>query len=218
MTHHDTEPQDVLVAFILDNTASMQSIKDATISGFNEYKNSLPKDADFSLTLFNSMKTDLYPIKKVKEVNDLDSRSYQPTGNTPLYDAIMQTIHHIDDMNVEKDKILCIIMTDGEENSSQQYTREQVFNEIRDHEDIQGWDFVYLGANQDSYQVGTSMGIKAGYTQNFAATSEGVRMASGQTMNSTSDYLSSTSSPENFFDPSSNEASTSHIKKERSNT
>jgi len=158
-----------LVNFVLDETGSMQICKEATISGFNEYIKSLQSQkggaVDFTLTKFNSIKIDVVhkavPLSKVCKIN---ADTYLPDMMTPLYDAIAAAINAADTKKYKK--ILCVIMTDGEENASKEYTRDKIFNLIKEKEK-ENWTFVYLGANQDSWEVGQAIGLKKGNVINY---------------------------------------------------
>ena len=160
-----------LVAFLLDETGSMLSRKSAVLSGFNEYLLSLKKPAQkvlFSLTKFNSAKTELpYVAAPLSQVEPLTERTYQPDATTPLYDAIAATIQAAEQKDHGADRVLCVILTDGLENASQRYTLTDVLRMIREKESTKRWTFAYLGANQDAWAVGVSMGIPQQNTQPY---------------------------------------------------
>lgn len=159
--------KNVMVNFILDETGSMDGCKDATISGFNEYVDNLKRQNGkirFSLTKFNSEKIDRPFIKTpIKDVTHLSNRTYNPANMTPLYDAIGRTVKSLDK---EKGKVLCVIMTDGEENASKEYKREDIFKMIK-RKEKDGWSFVFLGANQDAWKTSQSLGMYAGNTMSY---------------------------------------------------
>lgn len=165
-----------IVNFILDHSGSMQSVREATISGFNEYLQTLKEDTknvyEFSLTLFDTETNQVTTSLPLKEVKDLSSAIYNPSGMTALYDAVCKTIAKI--KPAKGDKVLTIIMTDGEENSSKEYTQVEMKKMIEEREKEGNWTFVYLGANQDSYAVAQKYGISQGNTVNFHATSKGM--------------------------------------------
>ncbi len=154
-----------VVNFVLDETGSMEIVKQATISGFNEYLTTLrqqPGKVLLTLTKFNSGKIEtLYRAAPIADVKDLDADTYRPSNGTPLYDAVAQTIHETEKALTGmkgKPNVLCIIMTDGEENSSKEYSREKLFALIKAKES-EGWTFAYLGANRDAWEVGASIGV-----------------------------------------------------------
>ena len=177
----------ILINFVLDKSGSMDVIRDATISGFNEFKNDQAREAGtalFTLTLFDTAFTTPRQAVPVSDVPDLDHHTYVPGGMTALYDAIGHTLRLTDDYYAahKPDQILFVIMTDGEENSSREFSRERVFQMIQDRQKLADYDFIYLGANQDSYAVGASMGVAPGrmmdYAHSPAAAAEAMRRTS----------------------------------------
>lgn len=167
-----------LVNFILDQSGSMSSIKTATISGFNEYIETLKKDTksnyDFSLTLFDTNIEKRFVKRPLKELEGLNDNTFTPNGMTALYDAVCQTIDAVKREANSKDKILTVIMTDGGENSSKEFTEKDLKSRITELEKLGNWTFVFLGANQDSYLNAQKYGIAEGNTANFVASSVGV--------------------------------------------
>ena len=151
-----------LVIFLLDETGSMESYKEATINGFNEYLQSLKKDGKdtlFTLTRFNSDKIETpYSAVPISEVEELTDETYRPDAMTPLYDAIAKTVRKTEEAlkgKRSKPKILFVIQTDGLENASREHDRKAIFQMI-EAKKAEKWMFVYLGADQDAWDVGTS--------------------------------------------------------------
>ncbi|MFY4730450.1 VWA domain-containing protein [Nitrospira sp. BLG_2] len=155
-------PQPLYVTLILDETGSMQSCKGAAIAGFNQYLARLrqePAETRFTLTLFNSSKTEVrYRGVPVSAVQELDVETYRPHDTTPLYDAIGRTLSAARQEAPAEAKKLGVILTDGLENASREYTRAQVFDLIKACEQ-QGWTFLYLGADHDVWAAGESLGV-----------------------------------------------------------
>lgn len=158
----DTNPQPLYVTLILDESGSMQSCKGAAIAGFNQYVATLKQElaeTRFTLTLFNSHRTDVrYRGVPVTAVRDLDVETYRPDHGTPLYDAIGHTLTAARREAPSEAKKLCVILTDGEENQSLEYTRAKILAVIREYGN-QGWTFLYLGADHDVWAAGESLGI-----------------------------------------------------------
>lgn len=156
------QPQPLYVTLILDETGSMQSCKGAAIAGFNRYLAALraeQAETRFTLTLFNSKKTEVrYHNERPAAVSDLDVETYRPADTTPLYDAIGRTLTIARQEAAAHFKKLCVILTDGLENASKEYTRQQIFDLIKAFEG-QGWRFLYLGADHDVWAAGESLGI-----------------------------------------------------------
>jgi len=169
---------DTLLHVILDRSGSMNSIRDTTIEGYNAYLQTMQQDnkgiTHLSLTLFDSsyVTTQLHPIHKnlsVEKVPVLTRNDYQPTGGTPLYDAVGQIITQIDsDIAVMKVKpaVLVVIITDGQNTDNRGFTAGQVREMITQRSEA-GWTFVYLGANQDAWSVGQTMGLNVGNVKTY---------------------------------------------------
>lgn len=153
--------QSTLVSVILDKSGSMSSKVQDVIGGFNTYVDELKKeqsvDYRFTLTLFDTDFAEKYLNEPLSAIKPLDNVSYQPGGSTALNDAIGRTIRLISDDKPEG-KVIVVIMTDGEENSSHEYTTEAVKALIQQKEK-EGWAFVFLGASPDAWQQGAAYGV-----------------------------------------------------------
>ncbi len=180
------------VTLILDETGSMQSCKGAAIAGVNEYLKTLRQMSEpvrFTLTLFNSGKLEVrHGNVSVSQVADLTEQTYQPSQSTPLYDAIGLSLTAAGHEAQPESKKLCVILTDGLENASREYTRDGIVRLIKDQE-AKGWIFVYLGADHDAWAAGGDLGIASDNTVQFC------RRDTGRTFDrlseATSTYLSS---------------------------
>ena len=154
---------------ILDESGSMQSIKSAIISGFNELvqtvkgiQKQFPEQEHFiSFVTFNSLghKTLLFqePIDKLEPLNE---NKYQPNALTPLYDAIgincSKLQHNLAD---SKDfNVLVTILTDGEENDSKEYTGPAIKSLIEELKQ-KHWTFTYIGTDHDVEKAASSIAI-----------------------------------------------------------
>ncbi|MCW5980770.1 MAG: VWA domain-containing protein [Bryobacteraceae bacterium] len=166
--------QQILVNVILDRSGSMQSSREGTIMGYNEYLKGLRADEatsyNVSLIQFDAPeeRTDLtvcYLDTPLAEAPPLTARDYKPRGSTPLFDAIGECIHRVE---AKGRPVLTVIITDGMENASREFTLEAVKALITEKE-REGWRFVFLGANIDSYAVGGSLGVGAHSTANYMA-------------------------------------------------
>jgi hypothetical protein len=176
------EGRSILINFVLDKSGSMDAIRDATISGFNEFKNTQAAEegqAFFTLTLFDTRFNTVCKAVPMREVIDLDYESYAPDGMTALYDAIGYTMRITDDFVLanKPDQVLFVIMTDGYENASREFSRERIFQMIQDRQNLAEYEFIYLGANQDSYHASQQIGMRAGRSVDYAASDAGSREA-----------------------------------------
>lgn len=184
-TGHDTpDKQTTLVTLVLDRTGSMESSRDKIISGFNEYIETLKKTKDaeflFTLILFDKFEDEHlaldipYKAASLNDVKPLTRETYVPRGLTPLYDAIGYGIHTTEESK-GYDKVVFVIMTDGEENSSKEYSREQIFKRIEEKKGLGNWTFAFLGADQDAYAASGKIGISMGNTMSYdSADTEGI--------------------------------------------
>ncbi len=163
--------QRVLVNVILDKSGSMGSKVQDVIGGFNLYLDELAKepavDYGFSLTLFDTaveLKHQAVPLAKVAR---LDDANYRPSGNTALFDAIGNTVQTVATGGF--DKIVTVIMTDGEENSSREWSLQAVRELIKSREAAGNWTFVFLGADLDAFTQGRNLGVPAANSVRYDA-------------------------------------------------
>lgn len=169
------EDRSILINFVLDKSGSMAHLSEATISGFNEFLLDQQREggrAFMTLTLFDTRFNTVATAVPIREMLPLDHDSYRPDGMTALYDAIGHTMRITDDYvrDNEPDQVLFVVMTDGAENSSREFSRETIFQMIADRQQMLGYEFIYLGANQDSYLESRRMGFREGRAMDYAAT------------------------------------------------
>lgn len=170
-----------LVTFVLDETGSMQMVRDATISGFNEYVDGLRDQAKtlWTLTKFNSDNVEvLQSGVPIKEAVELNQDNYVPNNMTPLYDAVASSIQATEEEMGKvkgKKRALCVIMTDGLENASHEWTKDKLFKLVEEKKAKGNWTFAFLGANQDAWATGMSIGVPQASSINYASTPDGVK-------------------------------------------
>jgi len=168
------EERSILINFVLDKSGSMDSLRKATISGFNEFLGDQQREggeAFMTLTLFDTQFRTVVEATPIKHVAPLTHETYAPGGMTALYDAIGHTMVITDDYVRRRhpDQVLFVIMTDGLENSSREFDRHRIFDLIADRQKTADYEFIYLGANQDSYAASRDMGIRAGRSLDYDA-------------------------------------------------
>ena len=164
--------QRAYVAVLLDRTGSMQVNKAETISAYNQYVDKLKSEVKgrFTLTQFDSESIDSpQEHVKIKEVVHLTDATYQPRASTPLLDAIGKTIHTMAPKTEGFDNVIFVILTDGEENASTEYTRDGIKQLIEEKQKL-GWQVSYLGANVDAFHEAGQLGIRGGQAMNFVGT------------------------------------------------
>jgi Mg-chelatase subunit ChlD len=176
------------IYFLLDRSGSMQSMADDVVGGFNGFlatQQADGHDAVLTLVQFDSQNSHevLVDAMPIADVRPLDQARFQPRGGTPLYDAIG---HLVADATIRAEQnashgaraeeVLFVTFTDGMENQSTEYTRQQIFDLVSKRQE-QGWTFAYLGANQDAYAESGRIGYSAGSVQNFAPDAAGTQAA-----------------------------------------
>lgn len=158
------------IVFILDRSGSMSGIEKDTIGGYNSYLMS-QKDNNIKVTtiLFDDKYEVLNDRTPIKNVKKLTNKDYFVRGSTALLDAIGKSINYIDSKN--SNKALFIITTDGYENSSREFSREKIKEMIKLHDN---YEFMYIGADIDSYKEGASLGISDKNISNYKKDKRGV--------------------------------------------
>lgn len=178
--HTGDTPEATLISVILDRSGSMRAMGEPTIAGFNQFLHEQQQLADggralMSLTQFDDRYEVNFVGEPIENVPDLDTHSYVPRGMTALYDAIGRTIHAVEAWSREhawKERVLVLIVTDGQENASKEYTFQAV-RALIEQKEKEGWNFAYMGAHQDSYAVGGALNMRADSIANFDATLQG---------------------------------------------
>lgn len=176
------------ITIVLDKSGSMDTVSAETISGFNEFllqQQKAPGEANLTLMLFDTKDQLVHDGVPIKDVPPLRYETYQPDGMTALYDAVMHAINatgqRLASMPEEErpGKVMFVIMTDGHENSSKEFARNPaaVKAKIQHQEDKYSWNFVYIGANQDAFAVGGSIGIRSGMVANYVSDPKGTSEA-----------------------------------------
>lgn len=173
----------VEIVNIIDRSGSMASIRKDAIGGFNTFlqeQKSFPSEARVTLVLFDHEYLVIHDGVPIQDTPDLNEFTYVPRGRTALYDAIGRTILTIGNRLSETpeeerpEKVIISILTDGEENSSTEFTADQIKEMITHQQEVYKWDFIYLAANQDAFEVGCAMGISEASTMSFEASGAGI--------------------------------------------
>lgn len=166
------------VHVLLDRSGSMLARKGPTVAAYNAYVDSLPDDAVVSLTTFSSRGI-LHPrVNVAKAKAKFSADEYECVGDTPLYDAIGSTIQMIDTAAKEYDRVTMVVQTDGQENRSREFNREQIKQLLTDKQEGEGWLVVFLGATLDAYQQAQHIGMVAANTMQYDAALSSQTMAS----------------------------------------
>lgn len=158
------------IVFLLDRSGSMAGIESDTIGGYNSYiHDNKDKNVRVTTVLFDNRYEMLYKRVNINEVNDLTRKEYFVRGSTALLDAIGKTIKYFDKQNAKK--VMFVITTDGLENASWRYNSSQIKEMILGHKN---WEFIYIGADIDSFEEGGNIGIKRSNIANYKKDKKGV--------------------------------------------
>ena len=173
------------LVFILDKSGSMSGLEADTIGGYNamlKKQQAVKGECILTTVLFDTYYELLHDRTDIRAVKPLTKKDYQVGGSTALTDAIGKTIDKISKAQrntaeaYRADKVLFVIITDGEENASREYTAEKVKAKIESQKAEHGWEFIFLGANIDAVETAGGFGITAEKSLNYLADSEGTAL------------------------------------------
>lgn len=156
------------LVFILDKSGSMHGLEQDTIGGFNsmlQKQKELDGECRITTVLFDNRYELLHDRIDIRAVSPMTEKEYQVGGTTALLDAIGRTVQKL--VSVQKnttkeyraDRVLFVIITDGQENASQEYSSDKVKGLIQLEKEKYGWEFVFLGANIDAVETAGRFGI-----------------------------------------------------------
>ena len=174
------KPERIELVLVLDKSGSMQGLESDTIGGFNSMikkQKALDVPVRVTAVLFNDKTDMLYESRSIHSVHALTEKEYEVGGTTALLDAVGSTILNVDQKgNVKKGtKVIFVIITDGMENVSREFTKTKVKQMISDKQEKSGWDFIYLGANIDAAEEAGAIGVKKANAVTYRNTESGVR-------------------------------------------
>ncbi|MBQ7150785.1 MAG: VWA domain-containing protein [Synergistaceae bacterium] len=172
------------VVFILDRSGSMSGLESDTIGGFNSMLEKQRKEdgeAYISTVLFDHVSEVLHDRVPIEKIEPMTEKQYYVRGNTALLDAIGGAIRHI--ANIHKyardedrpEKTLFVIITDGKENASCNYSYARVKEMIENEKNDYGWEFLFLGANMDAVGEAKMFGIDSRRAVRYHSDRSGTR-------------------------------------------
>jgi len=197
------------IVFILDRSGSMSSLTTDTIGGFNSFIDTQKQeDGEAILTtiLFDDQYEILHNGVDIKTVKPLTSKEYSARGMTALLDAIGKTINTVGERlnktneDDKPSKVIFVITTDGQENSSREFTQSKVKEMIEHQTNNYSWKFLFLGANIDAVSTAQSFGISGQFASNYTANSVGTDSLYRSVSKSVASYRSDGEISDNWND------------------
>lgn len=177
------------IIVVLDKSGSMQAVANDAKEGYNAFLKEQQEIGEANLTVIyfdNGFNVEY----EGKLANAKPLKSWPNGGSTALFDAIGKAFNHVKDrFSKEKpEKVIMAIQTDGEENSSREFTSEVVAGLIKEHEDKYGWNVIFLSAGLDAANTAVALNIKAANT--FAYDANKTRDAMGLYSSTVASYRS----------------------------
>ncbi|GAA5035502.1 hypothetical protein GCM10023258_37440 [Terrabacter aeriphilus] len=169
-----TDPTLTHLYVLLDRSGSMHSIKGDTEGGFDAFvaeQRSQPGRCVVTLAQFDDHYEEVYRDRPVEDVPPLQ---LQPRGSTALLDSIGRLVGEAGARlaalpEEQRPGVVIVgIMTDGHENASRELTHAQVRAMIERQTTDYGWQFLYMGADQDAIEVGSSIGVSAAHSMTYS--------------------------------------------------
>jgi len=187
-----------LINVILDRSGSMESLAEEAVGMFNRFlddQKTLPDYAELSLIQFDDLYEENYLRMPIKDCPDLIPwETYKPRGMTALYDAVGKSINTIGEnlkaLSSEErpERILFVIITDGYENASKEFTGKVIGEMISHQKEVYNWDFIFLAAGIDAITEGMKFGVDVSKCSSVSFDEDGVKNVGNTMSNYTTSY------------------------------
>lgn len=174
---------------ILDKSGSMSSIRQAAFDGCNEVLGGIKAAAEkhaetqehfVSLMLFDSDSMPyILDMVPAQDLQLMKPEQFIPCACTPLLDAIGMSVTRLENKVKKHERAIAsvTIITDGYENASQEFTLQQIKQLIERLKETEGWNFAYMGANQDVTKVCAELNIDVQNAREFEFSARGAKQA-----------------------------------------
>jgi uncharacterized protein YegL len=194
------------VYILLDRSGSMSSLWAEAIGSVNGYVSKLKPLTKVNFAAFDSVSYDVVRDCKVKDWVEVSPTELTARGSTPLFDACGKMMALAESENAKK--TILVVMTDGYENASKEYSQAAIQAKVKEFEDKK-WEVIFLGANLDSVEsVSGSVGVAANKTMNYGA---GQFMRGMETLATSSMAYQSTGASIVFDDATKNSITSSTV-------
>lgn len=180
-----TDPSYTAVALVVDRSGSMRAIQEASQDAINEFIYGQSKQDGKRTVRLSQFDEECEAVFPSTLAADCPSFTLEPRGLTALLDAIGKTIN---DFGMElkglpeaqrPGHVVVGIMTDGMENSSLEFSRDDIRRLVKHQEEQYGWHFLFMAANQDAVVSGAAMGMKTNSSITYSASNAGTRSVIG---------------------------------------
>lgn len=167
------------IEFLLDKSGSMSSLRNTVINGYNEFLQGnleIPGRLTCSMRQFNTEHEDTYVMAEGNDIPKLSNSNFVPSGMTALIDAAVDSIDRLGEQLAElpeeerPGKVVFVVYTDGQENSSKYHSAPELSARIKEQEDLYKWEFVYLGAHPDAFGEAGNLGFDLRKVGGYQAT------------------------------------------------
>lgn len=185
------------VTLLLDRSGSMIASRHDMEGGIQQFIENQRQQSGKTLISLFQFDTDFERVFADKTPHDCPKVQLVPRGGTALVDAMARCIRETGERfaampEAERPaKVIVVVITDGEENSSRHTTSEQLAALVREHEETYKWEFVYLGADHNAFAQAHALGIKTSNIGGFVKTSGGIRGMSANMNDAVNSYRNS---------------------------
>ena len=171
------------ICIVLDASGSMECIENDIKGSFNTFLNKQREEDGktvFDLFQFSGEVKRLVKSADLALFKDDLMAKYTCSGMTALNDAVCTAIDTMGKEFAEMpeterpENVLCVLITDGQENASKEFSTADVKKRIEHQQDVYKWEFLFLAANQDAFESGSALGIREDFCKGFKQDSRGV--------------------------------------------
>jgi Mg-chelatase subunit ChlD len=168
------KPELTDITLIVDRSGSMQAVREDAEGGVNAFIAQQAKEPGEALLTLVQFDTQYEFLHKGTPISQVPEYHLVPRGMTALLDAVGRAINETGERLAKMDEaqrpglVVFVVMTDGQENSSREFTKDQIKQMIEHQQEKYRWHFTFLGANQDAFAEAGAMGIQPSGTADFA--------------------------------------------------
>ncbi|MCH5376397.1 MAG: VWA domain-containing protein [Planctomycetes bacterium] len=162
------------ITLVVDRSGSMAQVREDAEGGVNSFIEQQAKEPGEALLTLVQFDTEYEFLHQGVPISQVPKYELVPRGMTALLDAVGRAINETGERLAKMDErdrpglVVFVVMTDGQENSSKEFSKSDIKAMIHRQQDTYSWHFTFLGANQDAFAEAVGMGIAAAGVANFA--------------------------------------------------